>query len=163
MSTALDEQIMDLVVAKVATITTGNGYEQTVASASIFRASDSPTPAEIAVASCPAVQVRRLSKVTRFHLRGAEEFTLTLNLLCVVDASAADDDEAIQDLVNDVKKLVYANLLWNDGSSNLAARTWIVGETIHEAQVGEVTRTAIVTISIKARSSRSNPAAVKVV
>ena len=159
MTTPLDEQLEDLVVTKLLTITTGAGYEQTVANA--YRASDVPAPAEIPPADCPAVQVRRLEKRPRFHLRGAEEFLLLLDLVCVVDAAAADHDEAIQDLVNDVKKLVYANPRWNNGSADLAVRSWVSGETIHEAEVDEATRTGVVTVAIKARADRTNLAAVK--
>jgi hypothetical protein len=159
MPTSLDEQIMDQVATKLATITTGNGYEQTVVA--VHRPPVGPL--ELEVGDCPALIVRKFSKVSRMHLRGAEEMLIGVKVLCVVEADQTDSNERLQDLIADVKKLVYVNKRWHNGSSNLAQRTWVDEDQPHETEVVEGNLTGSVLLRILARADITNPYTVKAV
>jgi len=159
MATALDEQVLDLVVSKLATITIANGYEETVLGVhrppvDLF---------DLAAADCPALIVRKKTKLTESNLRLAEDLDLEVEVLCAVDGSAADVHEALTDLVADVKKLVHANRLWNNGSSNLAVATRLVEDRIHETEVQEDVASAVVRFLVQARADLANPYVTKTI
>lgn len=157
-SLPLEEQIRELVAVKLATITVANGYAQNV---TVYR--PPVDEFEIPASGCPAVLLRSAKRSLKGHLRRAEEFILECVVICVVANSspAPAPDEALAKLLADVRKLVYANRKWNDGVSNLARRTWIPDDIVHETEVQEATISSRVTFNILARSSVSNLAAVK--
>jgi len=161
MATSIDERILDLIVTKLATITTGNGYEQTVSSANIWRATSSPQPME---STPPSLEVRHVDTAMEPHLRGAIECLMNVVIICSAAYDAAD--EAISDLVGDVVKLVLANKRWNDGSVNLAVRTWMGSPEIHETETGggvggDSPTTGAVPFTILFRVDATNPFAIK--
>jgi hypothetical protein len=153
MASSLYEQLMDLVATKLATITVANGYEQTVVG--VHR----PPIAlfDLETADLPALLVRQEDNAPRFHLRGAEEFVLEVEVICAVDGEAADKAEALSDLVADVKKLAHLNRYWNNGAANLARRTRITDGAHHETEVTEYVESAVVRFQIMARSDLKNP------
>lgn len=161
MATALDEQILDRVVTKLADINGAGGYETNVPAANIHRPPIAPIP--LKATDCPALIVRLFAKTSRWHLRGAEEFVLRVMVLCVVAAPAADANEELSDLIGDVKKLVIANEFWNDGSADLAERTWLVEDFRHETEVDEPTMTGGVVFEVLARSDLTNPSVRKAI
>lgn len=156
MAASLEEQILDVVVTKLATITTGNGYQQTVLAANVKRPPEAISTFK--ATDCPGVSVRFEDKDCRYHLRDAEEFVLRVNLQV-----AATSDVLLRALVADVKKLIYANLVWNNGSANLARRTWIVEDGPHETEVDEGVVSASIHFSILARAALSDPTTVKAI
>jgi hypothetical protein len=160
MASSVEERLLDLVVSKLAGITVGNGYEETVLAANIHRGQDI-APQEIGASDCPAACVRIASISTRWHLRGAEEILMELDLIGVVDA--AGGDEALADLMADFRKLVYANKFWNDGSENLARRSWVIEDERYEVEVAEATLSGRVRVGILTRVDRSNPYSLKAV
>jgi hypothetical protein len=100
--------------------------------------------------------VREVHHAVRDHIRGAEEGILQVEIICIANsASAAAHDEALQDLVGDVKKVIYANKKWNDGTTDLARRTWIVEDVVHESEADEPQGTASVVIGILYRADRT--------
>lgn len=153
----LEEQIRELVAAKLATITIANGYNQ---NATVHR----PPVAvmDLGAADCPALSLRTSRRNLRPHLRGAEEFLLEVDVLCAVaNTSAPASDEALAKLMADVRHLVYANPRWHDGSKFLAVKSWIPEDRVHETEVLEATISSFVRFIIKARSSQSDLTAVK--
>ena len=164
MTAALDGRIGDVVETKLLTITIANGYQTTVVSV------DRPpvAPEDKAPSELPAISVREGAKQSRTHLRDAEEMRIPFDLILTVEVEDGDDDGAVarhvlKTLFADVKKLIYANLRWNDGAENLAVRTWIESDTIHELEVVRDRMTARVTMIVLARASTSDPTAVKAV
>jgi len=156
MANSLTEQIVNLVETKLAGITVAGGYASTVLAANIHQP---PTaPQDIPAADCPAIVVRHLGNDPRWHLRGAEELTLEVLLICLATTPAL-----LAALMADVKKLVYANPMWNNGTANLARRTWVTGERQHETEVSEGVVSGSVFVSIVARASRTDPTSVKAV
>jgi hypothetical protein len=160
MPSSLDERLLDLVVSKIEGITVGNGYEETVLPANIHRG-QVIAPQEIGAADCPAVCVYVAAIDSRWHLRGADEMTITVDLIGITDA--AGGDEALADLLTDLKKLVYANKFWNDGSANLARRSWVVEDDRHEVEVAEATLSGRVRFLALVRADRSDPYSLKAV
>lgn len=152
MANSLKEQIGALVATKLATITTGNGYSQTVVAVhrppiGLF---------ELEASDCPALIQREEVVTPRWHIRGAEELTLDIEILCV-----ATTPTLVANLMADVKKLVNSNLYWNNGSINLAWRTRIVADRQHESEVEEEMESGRIVIRISADASLSDPTSVK--
>ena len=156
MASALDQQILDVIVTKLAAITTGNGYQQTVLAANIHRPPQSLR--EFSAGECPGLSVRLESKENEYDLRGSEELLIGVNIQC-----AATSAVLLRALISDVKKLAYANKRWNDGSANLALRTWIDEDFAHEPEVEEAVVTGSVHLTIKARADQTDPTAVKAI
>lgn len=151
MATSIDERLADLIETKLAAITTGAGFEETVTD--VHRASDSPQPME--APTLPALQLRRDGTPKSPHLRGAMECTANFTVICIAARDAAN--EKISDLIADVEKVVMANERWNDGSVNLARRTWLTGSTFHETETDEETMTGIVEFSVLYRTEVGSP------
>lgn len=161
MPTPLKEQLLDLVVTKLQAIAIASGYEETV---TVYRPSAPAAPLDFAAAQLPAIIVCEVEHRTRWHIRGAEECILMLDIKCCVSSpSAGAHDETLQDLIADVKKVVYANRLWNDGSANLAVRSWIEQDLAHEPEVSEAIGTGGVRVAIKYRADQANPFVTKAV
>ncbi len=166
MATMLKEQILDTIVTKLAAINGAGGYETTVPAANIFRPSAPAAPLEIPTTSMPALIVREVDHKPRPHIRGAEECILKVEIICIAESvSAAAHDEALQDLIGDVKKLVYANKRWATGGpgTELARRTWIEGDIAHEPEVNDVHATAAVLVAILYRADVTSLSTVKAV
>jgi hypothetical protein len=156
MTTPITEQILALIETKLAGITTGGGYQETVLAANIFHPPEAPL--DVKADNCPAITVRHNGTNNRWHLRAAEELLIEVDLVCV-----ATTPDLLKTLMGDVKKLVYANPFWNNGAANLARRTWIAEERVHETEVSEATVTGSVVIHILARADRTNPFTTKAV
>lgn len=154
MAKDLADRILDLIETKLAAITVAGGYQVTVAG--VHR----PPLAHHDIPATPAISVRRLPpKASRWHIRGAEEFQLQVQLILV-----ADTDEVLSQLMSDVRKVIAANLRWNDGSEDLAVRTWFDDDNQHEEEVVDLTpRTGRIAITIMARASVTDPSQVKVI
>lgn len=155
MTVPLEEQLFELVAVKLATITVANGYLQTVAN--VYRPPQAPQ--RVPVSDCPALAPRQVDKDSRYHLRDCEEMTVTLRIMAMVDA--AGGLAALHNLLGDVRKLAYANQRWNDGTRDLAVRTWVANSRPHETEVDEAVLTGMVEISIVARSNMSDPSVVQ--
>jgi len=156
MTAPLTEQILDLIETKLAGITIGGGYQETVLAANIFRPPEAP--ADVRSAGCPAVVVRHNGTNNRWHLRAAEELLIEVQFICVATTYAL-----LAILMADVKKLVYANPYWNNGAANLARRTWVAEERTHETEVNQEAVTGSLVIHVLARADRTNPFATKAV
>lgn len=153
---ALDERIMQLIKPALETITVAGGFHQDVA---VHRP---PVAAyDFAPADCPALVIRRLAKVIRVHIRRAEEFVLRVQVIGIVANSGADPYGDLSNLMGDLKKVVYANRRWNDGSEDLARRTYITDDGIHEPEVDEATLTSELTFDIVARADQEDLTAVR--
>lgn len=159
MANALEEQILAIIAQKLATITTDNGYQTNVVN--VYRASTGADPAPQAIPSedRPAVQLRCLPIGNRVHIRGAIEMRIPIEIICVVD----QDADALSKLVADVKKLLLANKRWNNGSADLARRTWLEDSLPHETEVAESDSSAAVLATIIARADQTDPTAVKAI
>jgi len=152
MPNALKEQIAARVATKLATITVANGYSQTVLAVhrppvGLFT---------LGAADCPALIQREEIVSPRWHIRGAEELTLDVEILCV-----ATTPTLVANLMADVKKLVNGNLYWNDGVADLAWRTRIIADRQHESETSEAIESGRIVIRISADASLSDPTAVK--
>jgi hypothetical protein len=154
MANALDEQILALVATKLATITVANGYSQTVTGVG-----RPPTDLfDVGTSDLPYLIVREKSRTGRWHLRGAEEFELEVEVLCL-----AATRTAVANLIADVKKCALANEFWNDGSSNLARETTFPDDRVHEVEVDEEVQSGSVRFRVLARASVSDPTATKAI
>lgn len=143
----LADRILDLIETKLAAISVAGGYQVTVAG--VHR----PPLAHQDIPNLPAISLRRLPpKSSRWHLRGAEEFQLQVQLICV-----ADDDDTLSQLMADARKVVLANLRWNDGAQDLAVRTWLDDDNQHEEEVDETPRTGRLAFTVMARADLTNP------
>jgi hypothetical protein len=149
MPSSIEERILDLIESKLEAITTGGGYEQTVGT--VWRATQSPPPME---STPPSLQIR--SEIVRSEslLRGADEKILEVTVICT--AAQESDDEKLGDLMADVQKVVGANERWNDGSVNLARRTWMGDSGRHETETGESPGTGYVTFFVLFRVSSTS-------
>lgn len=156
MANSLTEQIVNLVQTKCAGITVVGGYGSTVLAANIHQPPVAPD--EVSAADCPALIIRHLGNDVRWHLRGAEELTIEVRFICL-----ATTPSLLAALMADVKKLVYANPRWNNGTSDLARRSWVTDERQHETEVSEGVVSGSVLGNIFARASRTDPTAVKAV
>lgn len=154
---ALDERIMQQIVDVLETITVANGYHQNV---TVHRPPVGSQ--EFGASDCPAVSVRRMGKDIRTHLRGAEEFILSVRLICIVENTTSPDPaEAIKNLMGDVKKAVYANRRWHDGTEFLARRTWFTEDGAKEPEIHEETITSTIVFQVLARASQTDYSQVK--
>lgn len=154
MATSIAERILDRLANRLATITAANGYETD--GVTVWRATEDQRPMET---TPPAVEIRHNGTPSEPHLRGALECVMEVDLLCVAAYDAAGEN--ISDLIGDVIKLVLANKRWNDGTDNLAVRTWVGEAEPHETEVGEDPVTAVVPVFIKYRVDATNPFALK--
>jgi hypothetical protein len=145
-----------LIETKCAGITMAGGYASTVLAASIHQPPTSPQ--DIAAADCPAIVIRHLGNDVRWHMRGAEELTLDVRLICLATTPAL-----LAALMADVKKLVYANPRWNTGAADLARRSWVADERQHETEVSEGVVSGMVAVNIVARASRTDPTTTKAI
>lgn len=153
MASALDERILDLAVTKFGTITTANGYEQTVAG--VHRP---PTDLfDLKASDCPFYILRKRRRTSVSHLRRGEDFEIELEVLCGVDGSLPDLHEALADMIADAKKLVDLNRLWHDGVENLARWTRLMEDRIHDVEVPVDVASAVVKFLIGARADLANP------
>lgn len=157
-SPALDDQIMDLIKPALQTITVAGGYHQNV---TVHRP---PVGAlQFKAADCPALVIRRSGKTIRTHIRRAEEFILTVKVICLVADAGGDPHGDLANLIIDLKKVVYLNRRWNNGVASLARRTWFNDDNIHETEVSDDTLTGVVVFQILARADRTDLSKVKVV
>lgn len=159
MTAPLDEQILDLVETKLAGITVVNGYQTAMVAGRIHR----PAVGELEFESSdadqvPAITVRRASRVSRWHLRGAEEFVLKVAITAI-----AATREAVFVLMSDILKLVSANEAWNNGSSNLAVRSWIEENDSPDFDVENDLYYGHLLIAIKGYADLTNPTVVKAI
>lgn len=159
MTKPLDEQIIDVVKTKLAAITVAGGYQTDMAAGRVhwppvgdleFDESDS--------SQLPAIIIRRASKATRWHLRGAEEMVLRLSLTAV----ATTYDAALV-LMSDILKAVNANERWNNGSADLAVRTWLDENDAPAFDEQNNLHYGHLLISIKTYADLTNPTAVKAI
>ncbi len=154
---ALDERIMQQIVDVLEEITVANGFHQTV---TVHRPPVGSQ--EFGASDCPAISVRRMAKDIRTHLRQAEEFVLTVRLICIVEnTSSPDPAESIKNLMGDVKQIVYDNRRWHDGTEFLAARTWFTEDGAKEPEVHEETITSTIVFQVLARADQSDYTQVK--
>jgi len=153
MATSVRETILDRVVTQLATITTGGGYEQTLTK--VYR----PQVAVLDIAQFPCVVVRDLGDEARWHLRGAYENTMTLELLAYVEKGDGDDrSEALSDLIADIVKLCAADETWNAN----ARRSWVMA-VVTSIEAEKPYAVGVVTLKILYRVTRTNPYATKAV
>lgn len=142
MPDALDEQILDLIETKLKTITVANGFATTITDA--YRAMEETPPARRADADRPFVEIRHILGDPRWHIRGAYQFLMDVDLLLVADQG----DAAIRAFVADVLKLLDDNTRWDDGSTKLADRTMVTGAVIQEPEVQKRDAQAYVSFAV---------------
>lgn len=154
MATTIRETILDRVATQLATITTGNGYEQSVSK--VYR----PSVAVLNITTYPAVVIRDNGDEPRWHLRDAMEHTMSLDIIAYVEKGNDDDRlEALSDLLGDIQKLAMADDTWNSN----ARRTWISGVTTDLSELKNGYATGIVGIRILYRVTRTNPYATEAI
>lgn len=156
MPTSVEERVADTIVTKLKTITIANGYQQDVAAGSVFWP---PVGVQaVNVSEMPAIILMRLSKDARDHIRDATEFQQPYRALCV-----ASTPEACAALRGDVRKLIYANTVWNDGSENLARRTWITDDRAHEFKTTRARHSGSLEFMVLVRVDKADPTKVKAI
>lgn len=159
MTKPLDDQILDLIATKVAAMTVIGGYQTDMEASRVHR----PAVGELEFSSDdledgPQVSIRRGARMPRVHLRGAEEFILKVDIK--VTAETYDEASA---LMGDLVKLIGANKLWNNGSANLAAKSWIEENDLQDFDVEASESVGQMTLCVKAYADVSNPTSVKVI
>lgn len=157
MATSIEERLLDLIVTKLATITTGNGYEQTVLQ--VTRASMPEPPMEVPANKIPALQLRHITTTKQPQLRGAYECLAEMEVICIAAQDATN--EQLADLMADVEKVLNANKRWFDGAVNLARRTFVSGTVVHETETGESPATGSVPFVVLYRVDALDPYALK--
>ena len=110
---SIREDIISALATKLETITTGNGYEQTVES--VF---DYPTHFE-SINQFPAISIFMGSTALDYKLGGATQDTsFNIGLRCYIEGA---DEDAIRDSANkcieDVNKMIFNNITL--GNSNV--------------------------------------------
>ncbi len=153
MAEPLDERIMAVVEDKLETSGPTFSYAEDL---EVHR----PPAADqaLGVDECPAISIRRPEKTPRAHIRDAEEFILTVTLICTAEAL-----EDLRVLMLYARKVVQANPRWNDGDEDLAQRTWPIDESLHETEVEEGTVSGSITFRILARADLSDLTQVKAI
>jgi len=156
-SPALEEQILEVVETKLETIDTGNGFRTTITEA--YRALAGTPPLSRADADRPFIEIRHAITTPRWHIRGANEGILEVNLILVTD----QDDDTIRNLLADATEVIDANTLWNDGSSNLADRTWVGERQGHEPEIDLAHVSASLQFFVKYYEDRTDIGKVKAI
>lgn len=159
MTAPLDDQILNLLETKAAAISIAGGYQTDMAADRVHR----PAVGELEFSSDeleegPQITIRRGSRATRLHLRGAEEFVLKVD----IRVTAATEEEASA-LMGDLVKLIAANQLWNNGSSNLAAKTWIEENDLQDFDVDAAEAVGQMTVCIKGYADVTDPTSAKAI
>jgi hypothetical protein len=158
MATSIEERILDLLDAELSAIAVGAGDEQTVLT--VTRASRGKPVMEFTAAEVPGVQIRHLDTPSDPLIRDAQECEMRLELICAVTPDGPD--EALSDLMADVRDLLMANERWDAGGGVfLARRTWITGSTPHETEIPNAPETGVVSCSILYRTESANSFATK--
>jgi len=157
MPDALEEQILDLIETKLETITVANGFATTITDA--YRASTGTPPLKRADADRPFIEIRRIECPRRWFIRGAMECRMEIDLVLVTD----QNDATIRALMADVLKLIDDNTRWNDGSANLADRTWIVSASFPEPEANLRQSLGFVKFTVKFYEDINDATAVKAI
>jgi hypothetical protein len=158
MATSIEERILDLLDAELSAIAVGAGDEQTVLT--VTRASQDKPVMEFTPSEVPGVQIRHLETVPEPLIRDAQECEMRLELICAVTPDASD--EALSDLMADVRDLVMANERWEASPGVfLARRSWITSWSPHEAELPSAPATGVVSCSILYRTAAANSFATK--
>jgi hypothetical protein len=152
MATSKRETIIDAVTTKLATISVANSYEQNVAV--VYRPAVEPE-------QFPCVLVSDMGDEVRWHLRGAYENIINLDLIAHVEKGyPADRQEALSDLVADIVKACMADETW---SSN-ARQTWIAGiANIEDSPAMPRMGRAVVSLRIQYRTAWADPYTTKAI
>jgi hypothetical protein len=158
MTSPLEEQILSLFGTKAAAISVAGGYQTDMDSDRVLRAVGEREFDDTDEEQVPAICYRRGEKVDRWHLRGAIELILKIDVKVV----AATYAEAAA-LLGDVVKLVEANPLWNNGSSNLAARTWVENVDLPDFEAESNLHFGQLTLCIKAYADATAPGTAKAI
>lgn len=148
MATARREAVIQAVKARLETITTGNGYEQTVAK--VYR----PQKSALTVNEWPNLQIIDRGDAVRWHIRDAYENRMTLEIIGHIEKG--DDTErvdAISDLLADVEKAVMVD----ETFSSLARRTWVSALALDLSEPSEPIAQGSITLEIMYRVSRTDP------
>lgn len=159
MTAPLDDQIMVLIETKVAAISIAGGYQTDMEADRVhYPAVGELEFSEDELEDGPQVSIRRGERRSRMHLRGAEEFTLKVDIkwTCATRASAVL-------LMGDLTKLIAANPLWNNGSTNLAAKTWIEEMDLQDFDVEATEYVGQMILCVKAYADVTDPSAVKAI
>lgn len=155
---ALDERIMSQIKAVLEGVTIAEGYHQ---DANVTR----PPESAFTFSAEDGYQyiIRKDAEEGRSHLRRAYEFTLTVMVICVSPNTGDTPEEDHANLRADLKHIVYQNRRWNDGSEDLAQRTWFLDSRVHETEVTEETVSSKVVFQVLARADLEDLSEPKVV
>ena len=159
MAKTIDEQLLDLLETKVAAIATSGGYQTDMAADRVHF----PCVGELEFSADeledgPQITIRRASKAVRTHIRGAHEITLKVDIR--ITAASRDELTAV---MGDLVKLAKANALWNNGSINLAAKTWWEEDDAQDNEVDEAALVGQMLLCVKQYADATNPTAVKAI
>lgn len=158
MATSIEERILDLLDDELSAIAIGVGDEQTVLT--VTRASRGKPVMAFTPSEVPGVQIRHLDTVDEPLIRDAQECEMRLELICAVTPDGTD--EALSDLMADVRDLVMANERWEVSPGVfLARRSWITNWSPHETEIPDAPETGVVSCSIVYRTESANSFATK--
>lgn len=159
MTNPIDDQILALIETKVAAISVAGGYQTDMAAGRVHY----PAVGELEfsadeLTAGPQVSIRRAARSSRMHLRGAEEFVLKAD----IKWTCATRDQAAA-LMGDLLKLIAANPLWNNGSTNLAAKSWIEESDLQDFDVEADQYVGQLVLCVKGYADVADPSSVKAI
>lgn len=159
MTAPLEEQILDVIVAKLAAMSVAGGYQTAMSSDRVHR----PAVGEREYSADELedgahISVRRAEKVSRYHLRGADEFILKVEIRATAATYAA-----LVILLADILECVETNNRWHDGAANLAVRSWVEENDTPDFDESATEHFGQVLVCVKAYADLTNPAAVKAI
>ena len=156
MADPIRERILQQIESDLLTITTVNGFEQTIEK--VHRDNE----AVIQMDERPALSIVDRGDIKRRHIRLGYENTMQLEILAFT--LEHEDDERVMEISRlhaDVEKIVAANERWNDGSINLANRTFMTGLTTSQGETTQPYATALTVLTILYRVQELDPYAVR--
>lgn len=152
---ALEEQILSRIENRLETILIANGFLLDVADA--FRALDETAPLQRPDTDHNFIEIRHMGTDRSVHIRGAYECFMTVKLI----GSTNQSGSTIRDLQADILELLNSNIRWNDGSTDLADRSWVTEVGIQEPEAGQDMAHTVLTFIVKFYEDAADPSLVK--
>lgn len=122
MPTSIRQQIIDLVQARLQTITVANGYNTEIGATKVFRWRDT-TPVSFSDSELPAINFRdRREKSIDILMPRVQEHELTIEADVITSTATVDDK--VRAGIADIIKAIGTDTRWTNGSAvKLALRT----------------------------------------
>ncbi len=156
MADPIRERIIKQIKLDLEGIMVANSFEQDVQK--VHRNNE----AVIQMDERPALSIVDRGDVKKRHIRLAYENTMQLEILAFT--LEHDDTERFEELSRlhaDVEKVVAANERWNDGSVNLAHRTFMTALTVSQSETGQPYGTTLTTLTVMYRVQELDPYALR--